>query len=72
MSEAIEKLLREAYRRGYADGWKDALDTGARLLNDIAKRQEVADATRWTNARDKWWERNETVNAERSEDERTD
>ena len=68
MSEAIEKSLSEAYRSGYADGWKDALDTGARLLNDIAKRQEFADATRWTNARDKWWERNETVNAEMSEE----
>lgn len=68
MSEAIEKSLREAYRSGYEDGWKDAFDTGARLLNDVAKRQEVADATRWTNARDKWWERSETVNAERSEE----
>ena len=68
MSEVVEKALREAYRSGYADGWKDALNLGARLLNDIEKRQEVADATRWTNARDKWWERNETVNAERSEE----
>lgn len=45
MSEAIEKALREAYRCGYADGWKDALDTGARLLNDIAKRKsEIVNA----------------------------
>ena len=70
MSEMIEKSLREAYRNGYADGWKDALDTGARLLNDIAKRQEVADATRWTNARDEWWKRSDTVNAERSDSEK--
>ena len=53
MSEAIEKSLREAYRRGYADGWDDALDTGARLLNEmvIAKRKS------------------ETVNAEKRSEE---
>lgn len=66
MSEVIEKSLQEAYRRGYADGWKDALYTGVRLLNE-AKRQAFADAMMRTNARDKWWELSETVNAERSE-----
>lgn len=67
MSEVIEKSLREAYRVGYADGWKDALYTGVRLLNE-AKQQEFADAMMWTNTRDKWLERSETVNAERSEE----
>lgn len=69
MIEAIEKALREGYKRGYADGWKDALDAGARLLNDIAKRQEVADTTMWANSRGELWKRGDTVNAKRSEEE---
>lgn len=68
MSEAIEKSLREAYRSGYADGWADALQMAAGLLGRIAKQRKYADANRWTNARDKYWERSETVNAERSEE----
>lgn len=68
MSEAIEKSLREAYRSGYADGWVDALQMAADLLGRIAKQRKYADANRWTNARDKWWERSETVNAERREE----
>lgn len=67
MIEVIEKSLREAYRNGYVD----ALQMAADLLGRIAKQGKYADTNRWTNARgeiDKWWERSEIVNAERSEE----
>lgn len=69
---SLEKAIKDAYGEGYATGWADALQMAAGLLGRIAKQRKYADANRWTNARgeiDKWWERSETVNVERREDE---
>lgn len=40
-TEAIEKVMRESFKHGYAAGWHDAFDVAAQIMKDIGESERI-------------------------------
>ena len=45
-TEAIEKVMRESFKQGYAEGWRDAFDVAAQIMKDIGEGKRILKGTK--------------------------